>query len=499
MGTRIRTNLTSTNALVSRLDVLFKSVPRVELLLEGCDDKAGALKRVLKSVVDSSASLSTASIISLEEALVEFEGTLHDSGMTPSARINLVCSSASVLKSQVEAIVKEDYGTSAANAKELVINQQGISNSPTYMATLGNLSGLSDSALILNELFSSGMQCVPKAMAAGKAPEADPVARKVIENLPSLPTYLSSKVMGTAPDAYGIIPYMPTADTVSALKKLKFNDVPWHCEVYAEFVGTTPGARASLPTAPPSFTLVPNWPLHVSVVERLLVAVGVPEDTTDRLSGYLQAMASSSCVSTSRNAPAERILASFMEELTQHVAAAVAQPRSAFPIPVMPASTTATLFKAYIESTKAVLIREQSLFSGVSIDKANDGSLPPAKRSKTVKEAPKGNAAKVTRPEKDGMGIKASLCEVSSNNRYLRIGKSFYNLTAFKADASSADQKFELRPELVHLAFIAGDKKRKLQFLRKQPISASIESALEAPFKDFNASKYKLDGEPKDF
>jgi hypothetical protein len=229
------------------------------------------------------------------------------------------------------------------------------------------------------------------------------------------------------------------------------------------------------------------------------VAVGVPEDTTDRLSGYLQAMASSSCVSTSRNAPAERILASFMEELTQHVAAAVAQPRSAFPIPVMPASTTATLFKAYIESTKAVLIREQSLFSGVSIDKANDGSLHPAKRSKTVKEAPKGNAAKVARPEKDGMGIKASLCEVSSNNRYLRIGKSFYNLTAFKADASSADQKFELRPELVHLAFIAGDKKRKLQFLRKQPISASIESALEAPFKDFNASKYKLDGEPKDF
>ncbi len=74
-----------------------------------------------------------------------------------------------------------------------------------------------------------------------------------------------------------------------------------------------------------------------------------------------------------------------------------------------------------------------------------------------------------------------------------------FDLRAFKADAASADSRFEFRPELVHLAFVYGDRERKLKFLKRQPMSPAIETALQAPFKDFVASKYKLVDKPQDF
>jgi hypothetical protein len=422
---------------------------------------------------------------------------LSDPEMTAASRLNTICQTAAVIKSKVDAIVKEDYSTSAANAKDLVVAQQGLSSHPVYVETLGKLVGITDSASILDILIESKMQCVTKTMVLSKAPEADPIAKKVMENMTAFPTYLSRKVMSTAPDSFGIIPYRPATETVAALKKFKFNEVPWHLEVYALFIGTTPGARVHFPTAPPSLTLVPNWQLHMVVIERLLLAMGVPEETTDHLSGYLQVIASSSYVPASlRNAPVERILASFMDDLTQHMLATTAQTRSANALPELPVSPTTALFRAYVDSAKAVLIREQSISQSVSVDIRDAAEPPAAKRQKQGAEPKnKGPSAMAN----TGMGSKADVVAVSSNKKYLKIGKSFYDLEAYKKDGLKADTKFKLRPQLAQLAFVAGNKQRKLQFLKKQPLTADIEAAMMTPFKGFSAANYKLDEEPQDF
>jgi hypothetical protein len=150
--------------------------------------------------------LSIASIHSLDDALLEFEDMLSDPEMTAASRLNTICQTAAVIKSKVDAIVKEDYSTSAANAKDLVVAQQGLSSHPVYVETLGKLVGITDSASILDILIESKMQCVTKTMVLSKAPEADPIAKKVMENMTAFPTYLSRKVMSTAPDSFGIIP-----------------------------------------------------------------------------------------------------------------------------------------------------------------------------------------------------------------------------------------------------------------------------------------------------
>ena len=95
-------------------------------------------------------------------------------------------------------------------------------------------------------------------------------------------------------------------------------------------------------------------------------------------------------------------------------------------------------------------------------------------------------------------GSKANLVTQGGNGHYLRIGNTFYDLRALKADLVSNNSTFPI--DYVHLALLKGPKSKTDKLAWCLPHTSVPPRAFQPPFVDFTGDNYRLGKiEPADF
>jgi hypothetical protein len=489
---KLNSPLTSAHAILERLDNVIREFPRVELLLDGVSDVAGALHRAITSVLGEGADASLNRIEALDVALSDYMLILEQDDLSPTQRLERVCDSAKAAAVRVSKHSEAGGGAPASEVRSQSLSGTAFYYADEFLQLKEVLRRPSEPLETLKSLLQGSEngalgapQCVLKALSQ-KSPN-DEFSKEV----KALSAFASEYFAQAAQDQAftGMNPLVLPDEVPGLLLTGRFTKLPIATLIYDYMTATTGLSHMPCPTTE-HFTTVPCWWLGLDVLFRLLVAAGVPLADTEQLAACVDKMIKRtwSQPDNGRDTAVAKMITVFLSNCqTRHealVATSLSFERLSTPIS---SSQAMMIFNAWEKMhTECLLASQHAAFKSSAAAHPNGSPLkkqkntfhaPPSSsttggssgNSGSGAQSPRSNSVQSTSGVLKGTGELTKLMELSSTissageSKYLRIGKSFYDLERARDDTAMKSPTYPMG--VLKYAFLSSPQEKKTSVL----------------------------------